>query len=152
MAKSGRVPLLPRECGWCSTVFGVCRPCFRGQLYCGKRCRAQARTVGHRIANRKHQRTLEGREDHRDRQRELRKRQKEKAVTDQSCEDETGPRSLATTEERQRGHDQTDSGETIRDKYPEKPFCLVCRSPGFFLEPREGWHAQRRNRCGSPLQ
>lgn len=107
------------------------------------------------MANRKHQRSPEGREDHRDRQRDLRKRQKQQGVTDQSCEDETGPRSLATTEEeRQRGNDQTGSDETIRrDEHPEKPFCIVCGSPGFFVEPREGgWHAQRRNRCGSPLQ
>lgn len=107
------------------------------------------------MANRRHQRSPEGREDHRDRQRDLRNRQKQQGVTDQSCEDETGPRSLATTEEeRQRGNDQTGSDATIRrDEHPEKPFCIVCRSSGFFVEPREeGWHAQRGNRCGSPLQ
>lgn len=155
MAKRGGVPLLPRECRWCRAVFGVCRPCFRGQRYCAQDCREEARAESHRQANRKHQRTPEGREDHRDRQRDLRNRQKQQGVTDQSCEDEAGPRSLPTTEEeRQRGRDQKGSGQaSCREEPPQKPSCIVCGRPGFFVEPREeGRHAQRRNRWGSLLQ
>jgi len=76
MAKDGLVPLLRRVCRRCGIDFGICRPCFRGQCYCGAACRRQERRERQREANRKHQRTLAGRDDHRDRQRDYRNRKK----------------------------------------------------------------------------
>ena len=64
-------------------MFYLCRRCDRGQQYCSPRCREKSRRLQRREANRRHQRTPWGREDHRDRQREYRERQRAR-VTDQS--------------------------------------------------------------------
>ena len=47
--------------------------CDRGQRYCSVACRPQARLQQRRCANCRHQRSPEGRLDHRDRQREYRR-------------------------------------------------------------------------------
>jgi len=64
-------------------VFYLCRHCDRGQCYCTSRCREKALRLQRRQANRRHQQSREGREDHRDRQREYRQRLKAR-VTDKS--------------------------------------------------------------------
>ena len=64
-------------------MFYLCRRCDRGQQYCSPRCREKSRRLQRREANRRHQRTPWGREDHRDRQREYRERRRAR-VTDQS--------------------------------------------------------------------
>ena len=64
-------------------MFYLCRRCDRGQQYCSPRCREKSRRLQRREANRRHQRTPWGRDDHRDRQREYRERQRAR-VTDQS--------------------------------------------------------------------
>ncbi len=72
----------------CGVVFDVCRSCYRGQAYCGDRCREKGRRQIHREANRGYQRTPWGRDDHRDRQRDYRERRRQQAgVTDLSCAD-----------------------------------------------------------------
>ena len=55
-------------------VFYICRSCYRGQAYCGEACRTKAQLQQHRKANKKHQDSPEGRDDHRDRQRHYVKR------------------------------------------------------------------------------
>jgi len=66
------------ECRWCWRVFVVCRACDRGQAYCeDEACRRGA----HREANDRHQRSDEGRADHRDRM-EASRQQKTRPVTD----------------------------------------------------------------------
>jgi len=67
----------------CGVVFYLCRRCDRGQRYCSPRCREKALRLQRREANRRHQQSPEGRLDHRDRQREYRKRQRAR-VTDKS--------------------------------------------------------------------
>jgi len=67
----------------CGAVFYLCRHCDRGQQYCSPRCREKSRRLQRREANRRHQQTPWGRDDHRDRQREYRERQRAR-VTDQS--------------------------------------------------------------------
>lgn len=59
----------------CGVVFYICPHCERGQVYCSDSCRQLARRIGHRIANRRHQQSEEGRLDHNDRQRAYRLRQ-----------------------------------------------------------------------------
>ena len=66
----------------CGAVFYICGSCYRGQTYCGDRCRAPAQRHHRRTANRRHQRSLEGRLDHRDRQRAYRARRRLRGVTD----------------------------------------------------------------------
>ena len=64
-------------------MFYLCRHCDRGQRYCSSRCREKSRRLQRREANRRHQRSPEGRLDHRDRQRAYRRRLLAR-VTDQS--------------------------------------------------------------------
>jgi hypothetical protein len=58
----------------CGARFFVCRACDRGQRYCSAACRAQARAQQRRTARQRHQRSVAGRLDHRDRQRAYRRR------------------------------------------------------------------------------
>ena len=58
----------------CGARFFLCRACERGQRYCCAACRTQARTQQLRAARQRHQRSDEGRLDHRDRQRTYRRR------------------------------------------------------------------------------
>lgn len=66
-------------------MFYICCHCYRGQRYCSSRCREKARRLQRHEANRRYEESLgvEGREDHRARQREYRQRLKAR-VTDQS--------------------------------------------------------------------
>jgi hypothetical protein len=70
-------------------VFYLCPSCDHGQCYCSPRCRQKSRRQQRREANRRHQQSLEGRLDHRDRQREYRQRLKSVRVTDQGSQPET---------------------------------------------------------------
>jgi hypothetical protein len=76
MAVHGEAILRQRVCrgSECQAVFWICQHCDRGQRYCSPACRAQARLQQRRRANCRHQRSPEGRLDHRDRQREYRRR------------------------------------------------------------------------------
>jgi len=81
MAGHGEVVLRQRVCFGCQTVFWICQHCDRGHRYCSLACRTQARLQQRRRANCRHQRSPEGRLDHRDRQRQYRCRQRA-SVTD----------------------------------------------------------------------
>ena len=52
----------------CGHIFFVCSHCDRNQAYCSDACRLPARLQQTRAANRRHQQSVEGRLDHRDRQ------------------------------------------------------------------------------------
>ena len=69
-----RVVLRLRVCLHCQVLFCICRRCDRGQRYCSAACRASAGREQRRQANRRHQQSDAGRQDHRDRQRIYRKR------------------------------------------------------------------------------
>ena len=66
----------------CGAMFFICLSCYRGQTYCSGECRQKSRREQLRQANRRYQRSWEARLDHRDRQREYRRRCNR--VTDQS--------------------------------------------------------------------
>jgi len=78
-------------------VFYLCRHCDRGQRYCSSRCREKSLRLQRHQANRRHQQTPWGRDDHRDRQRDYRQRRHAR-VTDKSslrspaCVNLTSPR------------------------------------------------------------
>lgn len=74
MAQRESESLRPRRCRGCGEFFLVCRSCDRGQQYCSEGCRDPARQVQMRAARLRHQQSPEGRADHRDHQRALRKR------------------------------------------------------------------------------
>jgi hypothetical protein len=83
-------PAAYRQCSClapgCGVVFFVCPSCERGQVYCSVSCRKLARRLSHRAANRRHQRSEEGRLDHLDRQCAYRRRRAEARVTDHTYE------------------------------------------------------------------
>ena len=79
--------LRDRRCRYCGRGFAVCSACERGQVYCSEGCRRWGRTLSLRAARSRHQRSEEGRLDHRDRNRALRARRAR--VTEQSSENST---------------------------------------------------------------
>jgi len=87
MSDHGPLVFRQRVCHWsaCGTIFYLCRRCDRGQRYCSSHCRQKALRLQRRQANRRHQQTREGREDHRDRQRDYRQRLRAR-VTDKSSQ------------------------------------------------------------------
>jgi hypothetical protein len=84
MADQDEVVLRQRVCHGCHALFWICCHCDRGQRYCSPPCRASALREQRCQANRRHQQSPEGRLDHRDRQREYRKRCAQGGVTDKS--------------------------------------------------------------------
>ena len=96
MAELGEVVFRQKRCRACSAVFVICRSCDRGQRYCSPGCRVPAQREQRRRANRRHQHSPEGRLDHRDRQREYRKRCAQRGVTDTSSAVLTSPGSIST--------------------------------------------------------
>lgn len=126
----------------CHAVFWLCRHCDRGQRYCSLTCRDQARLRQLREANQRHQRSPEGRLDHRDRQREYRERQCEERsrVTDQGSVSITSPalfecervaaRIIAAPEH---------SVATLRHRGPEvrpevEQCCRICGRSGRWVD------------------
>ena len=65
----------------CRKVFHICGSCYRGQVYCGDKCRRRMRRQQTRRAGRKHQDSPEGKLDHRDRQRVYRAKRGRRRVT-----------------------------------------------------------------------
>ncbi len=64
------------ECGLCGEPFYLCHSCERGQKYCPDPCAGLVREASKKEARRAHQRSPEGAEDHRERNRDYRGRQK----------------------------------------------------------------------------
>ena len=111
-------------------MFYICGSCFRGQVYCGERCRRRMRRQQTRIANRRHQQSQEGRLDHRDRQRDYRERCRRR-VTDHTSA--RRPRSVNIKETWTKTRRRPPFGEEFqprrRLKRPQaaiRAVCIVC--------------------------
>jgi len=72
------------RCKRCGAIFYVCRSCFRGQVYCGDRCRKASQDEAHRESERRYRQTDKGRETHRqgEKRRRMRKNKKNKKTVD----------------------------------------------------------------------
>ena len=127
MATGEQVLLRQRQCRgeWCGAVFYVCRSCDRGQRYCSEQCREKSRREQRRAANRRHQRSDEGRLDHRDRQREYRLRLVGR-VTDQGSGGEACSSTLLLLTE---WPFETEAGVV---------FCRLCGRRGTLVDPFAG--------------
>ncbi|MCH9685168.1 MAG: hypothetical protein K0V04_27270, partial [Deltaproteobacteria bacterium] len=64
----------------CSQLFFICRCCDCGHRYCGRKGSRLMREASLRRARRRHRDSPEGRDDHRDRQREYRRRRAARVV------------------------------------------------------------------------
>jgi hypothetical protein len=108
-------------------VFPICRCCYHGQTYCSDDCRKPARAAQIRAARATYQASPGGREDHRDRNRELRKRAAPiTSVMDQGTEIlapsssvclPQGPSSLMSSELEVEGRDHDDDDPTDRQRF-----------------------------------
>lgn len=121
----------------CGQIFWICRHCDRGQYYCSALCRWQVRRQQRRLANRRHQQTPEGRADHRDRQRDYRRRRSQARVTDQS--------SLVLSSGGRiplRGpfpmSDLHRQGSRAAQRHNGLLRCVICGRLGRFVEPFPG--------------
>jgi hypothetical protein len=148
---SGEVVLRQRSCRKCHAVFWICSHCDRGQSYCGAFCRVPARRQQLRRANRRHQRSPEGRADHRDRQREYRHRHRQvpARVTDQGSASISSPCNIPSWESRSAitaTRSVSAAAFTFTRTLPEwgkesdqqrPPFlrCIQCGRPGRFVDP-----------------
>ena len=114
----------------CGMAFWICRSCDRGQRYCGECCRQQARREQHRRANRRHQQSLEGRLDHRDRQRAYRERCVMASVTDQGRRPRAGSGRIPALTERSMfspiQRDVEKPGGESGHLNSVRVFCCVC--------------------------
>jgi hypothetical protein len=108
-------------------VFYVCRPCDRGQVYCSSDCRTAARRAQKRTANGRHQRSPEGRADHRDRQREYRRRLVSLRVTDQGSDELSSLPTLGGAADEAPNQFETMQVGTVR--------CVVCGRSGVLIDP-----------------
>lgn len=61
----------------------MCQSCWRGQVYCGDRCREAAQHEAHRKAQRRYRQTENGREAHRQAERKRRLKKNKKTVDDE---------------------------------------------------------------------
>jgi len=120
MAAHG-VILRQRLCVGCRAVFWICQHCDRGHRYCSSECRAPARLGQRRRANGRHQHSPEGRLDHRDRQREYRRR-KQPRVTDQGSVSITFPATCS-------------GGIGITPRRAPFLRCIVCGRSGHWVDP-----------------
>jgi hypothetical protein len=149
MADLGEVVLRQRTCRGCHAVFWICRYCDRGQRYCRAQCRARARREQRRQANRRHQQSPYGREDHRDRQREYRKRCAQTRVTDQSSAAVSSPGNMPgwdTRSARSAAQAPSTAASVLSLTLPawrkhsqqhRVPFlcCVLCGRRGRFVDP-----------------
>lgn len=91
--------LIELLCAACRSIFHVCERDYRGHRYCQEMCRGRGQRQARRAANDRHQRSAEGRADHRDRNRALRKRKSAAtSVTDMGSKEFDHVASLPTPE------------------------------------------------------
>jgi hypothetical protein len=157
MADPDQVDLRLRVCFACAALFWICRQCDRGQRYCSWLCRMAAILEQRRQANRRYQHSLEGRQDHRDRQREYRKRcaqrraTAEKSVTDKSSAALASPGMISAWHSEDSEAAQaaarvvctaarcfrTQPAWPRHPRNHQPPFlaCLVCGRSSYFVDP-----------------
>jgi len=120
----------------CQAVFFICTHCDRGHRYCSAECREQARRRQRRSANRRHQRSPEGRLDHRDRQQayRCRLRQAQPRVTDQGSVSIVSPASFDCG--RADAVEHPPGSLLWHERQPALwPRCRICGRSGRFIDP-----------------
>ena len=133
MAAHTEVVLRQRVCraSGCGQVFWICRRCDRGQHYRSHPCRQRTCQQQHRLANRRHQQSPEGRQDHRDRQREYRRRHLSARVTDVSSQ-------MLSSEGRMPlrcALPMHGKANGAMQRHPGLLRCVLCGRLGRFVEP-----------------
>lgn len=116
-------------------MFFICRPCYRGQVYCSEECRRVSRREQRRKANRRYQQDPEVKQDHRDRMREHRKRHRGICVIDQSSTIQYGSGSICALQAEM--EKEPPAEEALHDGrkrlWPERVgqiLCAICGRVG----------------------
>ena len=103
------------RCKHCGGIFYVCRRCWRGQVYCGDRCRKICQRESQREAQRRYRRTEKGKKTHRDYEQKRRIKKNKKTVADEG----TTPQEACDIEHPQRPRN--------------RPRCLFCGLSGIVV-------------------
>ena len=159
---------MAREMAWvqlfcrgsgCGVMFYICHSCYRGQVYCGERCRRRMRRQQMRRANRKHQDSPEGKLDHRDRQRVYRAKCRLRRVTDHTSA--RRPRSVNIKETMDKtakkaalwgGISASAAIEAVSSRHPARLHCVWAHAGvigperGAVIDERNGSTARRCSR------
>jgi len=129
-AAAGRLARCPR----CQTIFGICRVCDRGHVYCGPACSGVARRDSLRRARLRHRHSPEGRLDHRDRERARRRRRRETLrVGDHPSAAAVLSFNLPAFSEEARPNAPISTPAPLRVGRPRR--CAVCRGRLRFTKP-----------------
>jgi len=147
LAPHGFVLLREIQCGWCGTVFCICRSCWRGQRYCSDACRQAARRQGHRQAQHRYRRTKKGKSAHRaaEKRRRVGLSQKPQEILDDAgSTPRVGGRTLRCAEVREPVAWGTAEGVKIGR-------CHWCGCWGVIVErfPRRGYGAPHPRRVSA---
>ena len=70
------------RCKYCGRIFHVCRRCWRGQVYCGKRCRKICQRPMHRKAQKKYRQSDKGKKTRQKYENERKNQKKYKNTSD----------------------------------------------------------------------
>ena len=119
-------------------MFLICRPCYRGHAYCSEACRLQTRQRQRLEANQRYEQDWEVLQDHRDRQRACRERQRGHDVTDhtstsdRTCSSMSGPlaetRKILPAEKNAQDPPKPAWGDRFR-----RIVCIICGRVGRFI-------------------
>jgi hypothetical protein len=123
------------RCGWCDAVFYVHRSCFRGHAYCSDACRREGNRRRCRRARAEYRKSIEAREDNRDRNREYRARRRARVMDHSSRKLDSAMKSAP----------EAISGDERR--VPRRGFviCAVCGGESRLIVVR-----RRRRRARDP--
>ena len=125
-------------------MFFLCRHCDRGDRYCSRRCREEARRTTLRGAGQRYQRSRQGRLHHAARQARYRARQQK--VTHQTSHIAPGsgivPTPLATNTTTVSGREESRDADGPRPL--ARPRCARCGRPGRFVRHTTLAHVRPR--------
>jgi len=125
----------------CGVMFFICRPCYRGQTYCGDECRRRSRRQQLRQANQRYQQDPQVRQDQCDRMREYRRRVRQASVIDQSSIIAFGsgnigePLEKAATESPTVEEPHDLPKRSWRERFG-RVVCIICGRMGRFVAAR----------------
>ena len=114
-------------CPRCRNRFYICRHCDRGHVYCCRRCSVESRREKCCGYRRLHRSSVEGREDHRNRERASRRRRKNKGkvVGDQGFE-KRGESENVSTRERMVAGVAAIGSACAKEHTDEFVYCEIC--------------------------
>ena len=134
--------LIEIRCQWCDICFFICQRCFRGQAYCGDKCRIAGKRHKHREAQRRYRRSRKGKDAHR-RAEQRRRKGLKKSMTDRRSTATAGKYKMQTSCGQSEGGV---NGFHSKGKLRKIGRCHFCGVFGVIVDrfPRRGYGANRQ--------